>query len=148
MSVVYAPISLNETNKLTSPRYGEIKIGESIKTVAIEELGSLKEDFAIIGVKEDAGPQMNNGNPGANLGFDAFLKVFLNMQDNALYQNNVVLAGVVEAMGDTDSRLVEEVDRLLEEVVQKVLIAGKIPIVIGIGRIGRVMVANEFPFGL
>jgi formiminoglutamase len=64
--------------------------------------------FALLGIPESVGPRANHGRPGSERAWEAFLSVFLNLQDNRfLPGSSIVCAGEVEV-----SDLCEEADRL------------------------------------
>lgn len=79
-------------------RAGETRIGESITTLADLNASAVPLGrFAILGVPESIGPRANLGQGGAELGFQAFLQQFLNLQDSQVLPiHEVVLAGQVD----------------------------------------------------
>ena len=68
-------------------RAGETRLGETLfrpkaNSDFIQALQQAKASgvrFVILGIPEDIGPRANLGNGGADLGFIAFLKQFLNL---------------------------------------------------------------------
>lgn len=131
----------NEVLKLTSIRDGESKIGQNIQTRPLAP----EVEYVILGVEESIGPRANYGVSGAEHGFKAFLKRFLNMQSNRfLTGKNIALAGrihshsaftTVEAARST----ISELDHLISEILTPFFKANKKVIVIGGGH------NNAFP---
>lgn len=119
----------------TSMREGETKLGQVIHTHP--ELETTK--YVILGICESIGPQSNWGFSGAENGFNAFLKRFLNMQSNRfLNGKNVAIAGQIKQQVqfttvENGRTLLEELDALVFETVMPFMSKGKIPIVIGGG---------------
>lgn len=115
-------------------RDGEVKLGERISTAI-----TTSTKFAIIGVKEDIGPQSNLGNPGAKNGFDAFLIKFLNMQSNRfLNGEEIAILGTVEQQSVFENPLdgrnkIEELDNILTEILIPIYQQDITPIIIGGG---------------
>jgi len=140
MSFYFEYFNSENLSQLFSVREGEEKLGQkvNVNSTSID----LKGKFVIIGVAEDLGPQANLGFAGAEVGFNAFVTRFLNVQSNRfLVGNEVVLYGVVRCSEtfSSEEELVElrnkvsQLDLLVEEVLQGVFRAGGIPIVIGGG---------------
>lgn len=115
---------------MTSKRDGEIKIGQSL---------SNKDDakYVIIGVEESVGVLANNGQPGAENGFSAFLSTFLDMQANeSLAGDEVYILGKITQQNIPESGLnevVEELDEFLFSILKEYIGENQIPIVIGGG---------------
>lgn len=106
--------------------------------------------FVLIGIPEDIGPKANCGNGGAELGWQAFLSKFLNLQANALFDaKQVLLLGEVncadlQAQGQGLSNnqaedlialraLCAELDSRVSQALAPIFSAGLTPIVIGGG---------------
>lgn len=119
-----------QLRSMTSKRDGEIKIGQSL---------SNKEDakYVIIGVEESVGVLANNGRPGAENGFSAFLSTFLDMQANeTLAGDEVYILGKIiqqNIPGSGLNEIVEELDDFLIAVLKEYVGEHQIPIVIGGG---------------
>lgn len=119
-----------QLRSMTSKRDGEIKMGQSL---------SSKEDakYVIIGVEESVGPLSNNGRAGAENGFSAFLKYFLDMQANeTLAGDEVYILGKITQQNIPESGLnpiVEELDEFLFSILKEYIGEGQIPIIIGGG---------------
>lgn len=135
MNFEFQKISREELLHLTSIREGETKLGQTMHT----EYFDLDVQYVIIGVEESIGPQANFGNPGAENGFKAFLKRFLNMQSNRfLTGQKIAVLGSVKPIQNFQSieqakQLTEELDTFLLELLTPVFLAGKTVILIGGG---------------
>lgn len=126
-------------------RPGEEKIGEVINTYQSNWREAVKESnaqYVIIGMVEDIGPRANHGRGGANDAWEAFLNVFLNMQNNRHIEIETVdILGffdfqnsVPEDAGLNQLRSkVEDIDHEVSEVLKVLYQAGKTPILIGGG---------------
>lgn len=92
--------------------------------------------YCIIGISESIGPQANFGRPGAENAFAAFMHYFLPMpyqgQDfcvmGEIVCKSIEFSDVIEA-----SKLVEELDDFVFEVLSSMIEPNQIPIVIGGG---------------
>jgi formiminoglutamase len=139
----FQPISTAEVRSLFSLREKEIKIGETIVAgaeVSLPELKQLPQQYVIVGIPEDIGPQANLGRGGAQSAWEAFLPKLLSLQETTLLKGSqMILLGAFtfETVGNTNlASLRERVSRLDQEVtalIKQVVAAGKIPIVIGGG---------------
>lgn len=123
------------------PRAGETKIAASIERADLTKQ-NISAKYVIIGIKEDIGPRANLGRRGADEAWEAFLQVFLNMQNNQTIQlNDFALLGYFdfsERFGSTENieqlrEQVKEIDAEVYALIKKVFELGKIPIVIGGG---------------
>ena len=132
-------------------RVGETKFGERLELISsFEELKNHTAQYAVFGIPEDVGIRANFGKPGAKTAWDSFLSSFLNIQFNQYNTpENCVILGhidcskiiaeaerlaeeafkVQEKLGD----LVQLIDGIVTQVVQKIVEAGKTPIIIGGG---------------
>jgi formiminoglutamase len=141
--------------KYCIPRAGERKIGE---TVVLPEgmnwtswLDNQRAPFVILGVPEDIGVRANQGIGGARTAWEAFLRAFLNVQDNQfLNGKQIILLGNVNLESvfrhssadtpvDTLRSQVAQIDDILAPIIEAIVNARKIPIVIGGGH------NNAFP---
>lgn len=136
---------------LFTKREGETKFGEKVRFIQnLDELENSNAKYVIFGIPEDIGVRANLGKPGAANAWKACLKSLLNVQSNQ-YTNpeNLILLGEVECsnlmakaanidkadpnylakLGD----LVQTLDAVVSELVQRIILAGKIPIIIGGG---------------
>ncbi|WP_341502273.1 formimidoylglutamase [Gallaecimonas sp. GXIMD4217] len=143
---------------LVAHRPLETKLGEALMLLPqgddlADRLAKAKQlgaRFAILGVPEDLGPKANMGRGGSQLGWQAFLSRFLNLQSHgSLAPQSILLLGELELndlqeQGDALSNqrpeqlarlrdLVGEVDKRLRPVIKALADAGLIPIVIGGG---------------
>ncbi|MBU1439171.1 MAG: formimidoylglutamase [Gammaproteobacteria bacterium] len=139
-------------------RQGEIRLGERLYWPTTNgDLPSLLQQakasgvrFVILGIPEDIGPRANLGNGGAELGFQAFLKRFLNLQANEFINpKQIWLLGEIDCtdlqqqsqhFDANDSsqlallrQLCGELDERTTPVVQAIFDAGLLPIIIGGG---------------
>lgn len=106
--------------------------------------------FVLLGIAECIGPLANHGNPGAELGWPAFLQRFLNLQHNdALATERILLLGQIDcadlqqqaiALSNQDPQQLQQLRELCAELDQRVsrqlvpiFAAGLVPIVIGGG---------------
>lgn len=124
------------------PREGEAKIGEKINFASgsiDDSLTNFKGQYVLIGVEEDIGPRANLGQAGALFAFKSFLNRFLNMQVNQFVSiDNIMILGRVKAetleTGFAKRRQnVAELDNFLIELLKKVYLSGKTPVLVGGG---------------
>ncbi len=136
---------------LFAKREGETKFGEKVGFIeSLEELENSKAKYVLFGIPEDIGVRANLGKPGAANAWKACLKSLLNVQANSYTTpENLILLGEVECshllakaanidqadpnylakLGD----LVQTLDAVVSELVKRIILAGKIPIIIGGG---------------
>lgn len=134
-----------------SLRIGETKLGEKIKFVNhLDDLQNSPAKYVLFGIAEDIGVRANKGNSGTSRAWEFFLKAFLNIQFNQYSSTgNLLLLGEIDTkelmtkashldvedpnyyvkLGD----LVERLDLVVAEVVERIILAGKIPVIIGGG---------------
>ena len=148
--------------QLTRIRENETKVGEEIKTLTDvahweKELSQLTCKFVLIGIPEDIGVRANYGRGGAHTAWKPALESFLNQQSNLFFDAKTccVLGHIVvdDLMQQADElsaqsnnntitglrKLVDELDARVATVIGKIVMAGKIPLVIGGGH------NNSFP---
>ncbi len=133
----------------TKTRNGEIKLGEKIQSISNEkkwqnELKKSSARFVLIGIPEDIGVKANFGVGGSHTAWKSFLISFFNIQHNQFLKGeNILLLGEfdfselqkksknkpVEYLRD----VVNEIDKHVSDLIQKVTACGKIPIIIGGG---------------
>jgi formiminoglutamase len=145
--------SRSDIEHLIIHRDGEIKLGEKINlyrhfegdssstaAISIEGLKVSKSKFVLLGIPEDIGIRANSGIAGAASAWRPGLTAFLNIQSNRFLNGEEVLVlGHVEVDEPSDSSTkglrdkVAEIDDLVYPIIERIVAAGKIPIVIGGG---------------
>ena len=122
-----------------SPRQGEYRVGDSLKT------NNEKSRFVILGIEESIGPIANNGLSGSERAFESFLTVFLNSQIHDQFDGtNFCVLGTIKQESVFSSvenarEKVQELDAFVFEILKKYVSYNQIPIVIGGGH------NNAFP---
>ena len=137
--------------KLVSKREGETRLGEKISFIEnLEEIAKSKARFVLFGIPEDIGIRANHGKPGASKAWEACLNSFLNIQENEFTNaENIILLGEIDCktemqkaanIDDNDPNyyaklgdLIEKIDEKVSFLVEKIVAAGKTPIIIGGG---------------
>jgi formiminoglutamase len=111
-------------------RSGESRVGDSLKSTT-------NAPFQIIGIQESIGPIANNGFSGAENAIDAFLSQFQLTQVHEDFDiNSISFAGIIILNTDKEevtSKLIEELDDFVFEVLNATIQPGHIPIIIGGG---------------
>jgi len=133
--------SQRDINNLIIYRDGETKLGERIQTISsLDALQSSTAKFVLLGIPEDIGIRANAGIAGASTTWRPALMAFLNIQSNRFLSGEEILVlGHFEIEEPNDSTIdglrkkVSEIDDLVYPVIEKIVAAGKIPIVIGGG---------------
>ncbi|MFA4867464.1 MAG: formimidoylglutamase [Pedobacter sp.] len=126
---------------ITNCREGEVKIGEKVQyTSSLEEISQSNAPFVLIGIPEDIGVRANQGIAGAASAWQPALKALLNIQSTSFFTGEelLVLGHFEFSNPETDNlehlqQKVSEIDDAIFPVIQKVIEAGKTPIVIGGG---------------
>jgi formiminoglutamase len=141
-------ISRSQLDALISKRPNETKLGERMQTIHPDnwenELKENKARFVLLGIPEDIGVRANYGLGGAHTLWEPALKAIVNTQDTQkLKGEELLLLGAFDfrdmmhrstKMEVMELReLVAQIDDLVFPVIQKIIAAGKIPIVIGGG---------------
>lgn len=132
---------------LVNQRTGETKMGEMVLVASsIDDIANSTAKFVLLGIPEDIGVRANLGIAGAKTAWQAALKSLLNIQSNPfLVGDEILVLGHFEIDEPTDTGLhglrekVNQIDGLVYPIIQKIVNAGKIPIVIGGGH------NNAFP---
>ncbi|ACU06464.1 formimidoylglutamase [Pedobacter heparinus] len=132
---------------LVSRREGETRLGEQVQHVSSAgQLQTSTAKFVLLGIPEDIGVRANYGIAGASTAWQPALKALLNIQSTPSFKGDELLVlGHFEFSEPADNSIsglqqkVAEIDDLVYPVVQKIVEAGKIPIVIGGGH------NNAFP---
>lgn len=145
----------NDLTKYTSQRSGEVKFGERILTVpkgqdVIKYVTECEAEFVLIGIPEDIGVRANYGRPGTAHAWQNALKSIVNLQHNKFCKGSRLLilgeidvAGAMQHAADLDHttsdgrkklrELVKNIDKEVSYVVRQVIMAGKMPVIIGGG---------------
>lgn len=138
---------------LVNPRQGETKIGEQVVLFSgWEQLKDSPACFVLLGIPEDIGVRANHGIAGAATAWIPALKALLNTQStHFLSGNELMVLGHFEFSDpeNTDSQnistehtrkentplenAVADIDEQVYPVIQKIIAAGKTPIIIGGG---------------
>jgi formiminoglutamase len=147
--------SSKDIAKITQHRSGEIKFGEKIITVPIEEnwiefITNSEAKFVLIGLPEDIGIKANLGRTGAATAYESTLKSLVNFQHNKFckgselvvlgeinFSNEMEIAKTLDIQNKEDRKklfqLVENIDKDVSFVISAIVKANKIPIIIGGG---------------
>jgi formiminoglutamase len=133
--------SQSDIDHLIIPRDGETKLGERVAVLSSwNELESANAKFVLLGIPEDIGVRANAGIAGAASAWKPSLMAFLNIQSNRFLDGEKILVlGHFEINEPEDSSIkglrnkVAEIDDLVYPIIEKIIAAGKIPIVIGGG---------------
>ncbi|MGB0175745.1 MAG: formimidoylglutamase [Owenweeksia sp.] len=143
--------SSDQKERLTATRKGETKIGEKVQLLlSLDDLESTNARFVLLGFKEDIGIRANLGKGGAANAWDYALPALLNIQENRFFSGSeLCIAGSLDfndlmeqAMNLNPAQeqdlkklrdLTVEVDEQVSALVEKIVSAGKIPILIGGG---------------
>ena len=142
-----------DIDQLVINRNGETKLGERVAAypsnddaVSTAVLANSEAKFVLLGIPEDIGVRANFGIAGAASAWRTSLVTFLNIQSNHFLKGDEILVlGHFEIEEPVDSSVaglrkkVEEIDDLVYPVIEKIIAAGKTPIVIGGGH------NNAFP---
>jgi formiminoglutamase len=139
---------------LTSIRPDETKLGERMQTADGSDwetaLKNSSATFVLLGIPEDIGVRANYGIGGAHTLYGPALKALVNVQHtNVLKGESLLLLGNFD-FGDLMRQseqmdiphlreLVEQIDAIVSPVIEKIILAGKVPIVAGGGH------NNAFP---
>jgi formiminoglutamase len=137
--------------KLVSKREGETRLGEKISFIEnLEEISKSNAKFVLFGIPEDIGIRANHGKPGASKAWEACLNSFLNIQENEFTNaENILLLGEIDCKTEMQKAanidnedpnyytklgdLVEKIDEKVSFLMEKIVAAGKTPIIIGGG---------------
>jgi formiminoglutamase len=122
-------------------RQGEEKLGEHVKCInSVDLIQDSAAKFVLLGIPEDIGVRANFGVAGTKTAWDATLKSLLNMQSNpSLAGDEILILGYFDIKEPEDQSIqglrdkTNTIDALVYPVIQKIVAAGKIPIVIGGG---------------
>lgn len=133
---------------LVSKRPGETKLGEVVQCLAGDDweqaLNDSNATFVLLGIPEDIGVRANYGVGGTHTLWEPALKAVLNVQNTDKLQGNSLLVlgafdftGLMQQSDAADvaalRELVAQVDELVAPVIEKIVLAGKLPIIVGGG---------------
>ena len=144
MSTILEHYSSSDLVSRTSIRAGEQRLGEVISAVSPKQWANEDElpfKFVVVGIEEDFGVRANYGRGGAEESYQAFLSYFCNLQTNRFFPSSqVAVLGAVVATSkipDDQTDLLRSAtalnDLVIQEIVQRIIQKGAIPIVIGGG---------------
>lgn len=137
--------------KFINKRPGEEKFGEKVHFInGIDSLKNHPASYVLVGIPEDIGVRANYGKAGTSHAWSSALKAILNIQATKFTRpESVILLGeincdkqLIQASEIVDSEphskeelgnLVIQIDHKVENLVQFIVAAGKIPILIGGG---------------
>ncbi|RMB59509.1 formimidoylglutamase [Dokdonia sinensis] len=134
-----------DSHKQLSARDGETKLGQSIQYISsLDDLKNHTSRYVVFGICEDMGVQANFGKTGTAKAWSAFLRSFLNIQDNKYnHGSSIILLGHISVKPDFTitaetpkeelGAVVSRIDKMVTQVVKAIVAAGKIPIAIGGG---------------
>lgn len=137
--------SQSDILNLVNKRPGENKLGEKVgiypsETLSIADLRLCPAQFVLLGIPEDIGVRANHGIGGAHTAWSASLSALLNIQSNPFLDGEELLVlGHFDISEPSEQQLsglrekVGKIDLLVYPVIEKIVAAGKIPIVIGGG---------------
>lgn len=138
-----------EISAATNRRAGELKIGERVQLAAtLDEMARSTAKFVLIGIPEDIGVRANLGVGGAASAWQPALNALLSIQSTPFFSGEELLVlghfdfsdpfdDSIEALQQNETALLQqkvaEIDDIIYPVIQRVVAAGKIPVVIGGG---------------
>lgn len=143
--------TVNQKEELTAFRTGETKVGEKVQVLSsLDDLEKPGAHFVLLGLKEDIGIRANLGQGGAATAWDYVLPALLNVQENRFFSgSDLCIAGSLEfneLMEQSQNlnpghasdlkklrELTAEVDKQLSALVEKIVKAGKVPVLVGGG---------------
>lgn len=123
-------------------REGEVRIGQKVGWRTQNDSWKSYR-YHILGIREDIGPQLNGGLPGARNSFNAFIGRFLAIQSNVYFSgNDCCVHGTIDLINETtdftDAYIID-LDGYVNSWASEILAHGGVPIVIGGGH------NNAFP---
>ncbi|WP_310381297.1 formimidoylglutamase [Flavobacterium sp.] len=149
------PFTVTDLSKITNHRSGEIKFGEKMLTMPIDEdpilfLNSCDAKYVLFGIPEDIGVRANYGRPGTATAWECAIKSIANIQHNRFCKGSQILVlGQLDVIQDMKkvahlnfnkvddrtklSQLVEKIDKEVSHIIFNIIKSGKIPIIIGGG---------------
>lgn len=131
---------------LTNTREGETKMGQKIEILQdSSQLSETSATYILLGIPEDIGVRANYGKAGTAEAWNEALKAFCNIQVNQeTAMERIALLGVIDCTNEmlaaeknndltSLGELVEKIDVKVATVIEKIIVADKIPIIIGGG---------------
>ncbi len=136
---------------IIATRKGETKLGERAQLISnLKELKNSPARFVLLGIKEDIGIRANLGKGGATNCWDWAIKAIVNVQSNSFLDGSEILVlgalefeSLLKQAEKLDPSKPEDLAKLREltavvdkhvvEIIQIIVVAGKIPIIIGGG---------------
>ncbi|WP_316840954.1 formimidoylglutamase [Pedobacter gandavensis] len=126
---------------LVTQRPGEVKLGEQVQIFSSwEQLKNSPATFVLLGIPEDIGVRANHGIAGAATAWLPALKALLNIQStDFLKGSELMVLGHFNFIDPVSTQVkdlenaVEQIDEAVYPVIQKIIEAGKTPIIIGGG---------------
>jgi formiminoglutamase len=147
--------SKKDIEHLTRKRTNETKIGEDVlvlksETNWEEDLKKSKCKFVLLGIPEDVGVKANYGRGGAHTAWKPALDSFLSQQSNEFLNGkdicvlgHIFVSDVMEKSNSLNTKnkhemmelrkLVSLIDQRVFEIITKIVVCGKIPIIVGGG---------------
>jgi formiminoglutamase len=147
--------SRHDLLSLTRLRKFETKLGERIQTVRegaelVSALSQLSSKYIVVGIPEDIGVLANGGISGTGTAWLSFLNSFLNIQSNDFLEGAELALlgsfgfGDIQYLIERNAHNAEEkieayrhavnaIDEEVEDLIKAIVVAGKIPVVIGGG---------------
>ncbi len=141
-------LSRADIDRLIAKRPGEVKLGERVRVAEsenwLQEVESTDAKFVLIGIPEDIGVRANHGVGGSHTFWKYALGAILNVQDTGFLNGEALFVlgslDISQQMNESENvsidklrALVSEVDDIVYPVIQKIVAAGKVPIIIGGG---------------
>ncbi|MBB2150186.1 formimidoylglutamase [Pedobacter gandavensis] len=130
-----------EISTLIHQREGEVKLGTQVQIFSSwKELRDSPATFVLLGIPEDIGVRANHGIAGTATAWAPALKALLNLQStDFLPGNELMVLGHFDFEDPAKNQIqnlenaVTQIDEQVYPVIQKIIEAGKTPIVIGGG---------------
>ncbi len=151
----FKSFSRHDLLSLTRLRKFETKLGERIQTVKegaelVSALSQLSSKYIVVGIPEDIGVLANGGISGTGTAWLSFLHSFLNIQSNDFLEGAELALlgsfgfGDIQYLIERNAHNAEEkieayrhavnaIDEEVEDLIKAIVVAGKIPVVIGGG---------------
>lgn len=142
---LFVPATKAYLESLVRPREGEVRVGERIGLIEDwEGLEAHPAKYVLLGIPEDIGVRANYGVGGTHTLWEPALRTLLNTQQNAACRGqDLILLGAfhfehwMAACEQMDAgrmrAVVDNIDEAVYPVIERIVRAGKIPIVIGGG---------------